>query len=67
MSSDQKRNRIVFQQEQIEWLERIFQEVSSLAEPLEMAHRAGQRSVLARIKQESQVEVRYVPIRRDVP
>lgn len=67
MSSDQKRNRIVFQQEQIEWLERIFPEISSLAEPLEMAHRAGQRAVLARIKQESNVEVRHVPVQRQHP
>lgn len=65
MSSDQKqRNRIRFQQEQIEWLESQFPEITMLSTPEELTYHAGQRSVLARIKTETQVEVRIVPVRR---
>ena len=64
MSSDQKRSRIVFTQVQIEWLEKLYPEITTLADGPEMLHRAGQRSVLARIKQESNVEVRHVPLPR---
>jgi hypothetical protein len=64
MSSDQKRIRIPFTQAQIEWLERLYPEVTSQSTEQEMLYRAGQRSVLSRIKQESQVEVRLVPVNR---
>lgn len=65
MSSDQKRNRIVFTQEQIQWLERLYPEITSNDSPEDLRYRAGQRSVLSRIKQESRVEVRLVPVRSD--
>lgn len=64
MSSDQKRQRVMFSQAQIDWLERIYPEVTSLDKHDELVYRQGQRSVLARIKQESQVEVRIVPTNR---
>lgn len=67
MSSDQKRNRIVFQPAQLEWLEKLFPEVTSLMNHDELVYRQGQRSVLSRIKSESNVEVRLVPVQRNVP
>lgn len=67
MSSDQKRNNIVFNQAQIEWLEKLYCEVTSLSTHDELVYRAGQRSVLAKIKQQSSVEVRLVPVQRVVP
>jgi hypothetical protein len=65
MSSDQKR--IMFTQEQIEWLERMYPEVTGNYPEDELRYRAGQRNVLARIKQECHVEVRLVPVQRSVP
>lgn len=61
MSSDQK---VSFTREQIEWLESQFPELywDSTATATELFMAAGQRSVLARIRQISRVEVRYVPV-----
>lgn len=55
---------IQFTQAQIEWLEKEFPERSDLCPVGEMAHRTGQRSVLARIKQQCRVEQRLVPVYR---
>lgn len=65
MSSDQKR--VMFTQEQIEWLEKLYPEVCTNDSDADMRYRAGQRSVLARIKQQCHVEVRLVPVQRSVP
>ena len=61
MSSDQK---VTFTREQIEWLERTFPEDPYEEDPEMLIRKAGQRSVLARIKQISRVETRYVPVHR---
>lgn len=61
MSSSTKQP-VVFSQHQIEWLEKEFPERSDLCSVGEMTHRTGQRSVLARIKQQCKVEQRLVPI-----
>lgn len=62
MSSDQK---VTFTQEQIDWLEKEFPELTLNAPASEMRYQRGIRSVIARIRQVSRVEVRYV--RRAVP
>lgn len=59
MSSDQK---VTFTREQIEWLENQFPESLWEENANDMFRKAGQRSVLARIKQISRVETRYVPV-----
>jgi hypothetical protein len=61
MSSDQK---VTFTREQIEWLEREFPEDPYEESSDQLIRKAGQRSVLARIKQISRVETRYVPVHR---
>lgn len=61
MSSSTKQP-IQFSQSQIEWLEKEFPERSDLVSVGEMTHRTGQRSVLARIKQQCKVEQRLVPV-----
>lgn len=55
---------IRFTQEQIEWLEKEFPERSDVQPTEDILHRCGQRSVLARIKQQCRVEQRLVPVYR---
>lgn len=49
-----------FSQEQIAWLEGMFPEQTTLADPQELARQLGIRHVLNIIRQQSKVEVRYV-------
>ncbi len=55
---------IQFSQIQIEWLEKEYPERSDLAPADDLIYRNGQRSVLARIKQQCRVEQRLVPVYR---
>lgn len=57
--SDQK---VTFTREQIEWLENEFPESAYEEDSNQIIRRVHQRSVLARIKQISRVETRYVPV-----
>jgi hypothetical protein len=57
--SDQK---VTFTKEQIQWLENEFPEAVWSTSESTLIHTAGQRSVLARIKSVSKVEVHFVPV-----
>lgn len=60
MSSAQKQE-VRFTQEQIQYLEKLYPEITTQAPYQDVLFRMGQRSVLARIKELSKVEVRLVP------
>jgi hypothetical protein len=62
--SNQKKPR--FSQEQIEYLERVFPEPVGLDDLPTLYSRLGQRQVLAHIKSINNVEVRLVPVQRDL-
>lgn len=62
MSSDQRQPKILFSQDQIAWLERMFPEETNIGRHDEILFNRGQRSVLKRIKEQTRVEIRIVPI-----
>lgn len=60
MSSAQMRQKVMFSQEQIQWLEQQFPEDPTLTDPQKIQQKQGERKVLMLIRQQSNVEVRYV-------
>lgn len=59
--------KIKFSAEQIRYLDSMFSEVSTSGQSYgELQFRAGQRNVLAFIKQQSDVEVQIVPVHRNL-
>lgn len=59
MSSAQK-NPVRFTQDQIEWLERTFPEITATTDKEELLYNAGKRYVLSVIKEHVKVGIRYV-------
>lgn len=66
MPSAQKQPDVRFTIQQIEWLERIYPEITALEDHGKMAYNLGQRSVINRIKQQSKVVNRNVSIASDL-
>lgn len=66
MSSAQKQPDIRFTIQQIEWLEKMYPEITALESADKMAYNLGQRSVINRIKIQSKVVNRNVSIATDL-